>query len=104
MTKLNKLKAKIHPPRLDSEKMAMFATRTPHPPNPIGLSLVKLEKVDALPAAAGVWTDARDVRTLDVRFTASAERDFARHLGVRAANSMEFVWKILTSATVWTAI
>ena len=36
--------AKVHPPRLGGETMGVFATRSPHRPNPIGLSLVKLIK------------------------------------------------------------
>ncbi len=36
----------IKPPRLGGkEKVGVFATRSPHRPNPIGMSLVKLEKV-----------------------------------------------------------
>ena len=35
----------VHPPRLDGGKKGIFATRTPHRPNPIGLSLCKLESV-----------------------------------------------------------
>lgn len=38
--------AKVHPPRLGGEPMGLFATRTPHRPNPIGLSLVELIQVD----------------------------------------------------------
>jgi tRNA (adenine37-N6)-methyltransferase len=33
-------------PFLDSEKRGVFATRAPSRPNPIGLSVVKLERVD----------------------------------------------------------
>jgi len=36
----------VHPPRLDGGKKGIFATRTPHRPNPIGLSLCKLEGID----------------------------------------------------------
>ena len=36
--------AKVHPPRLGGDSMGVFATRSPHRPNPIGLSLVKLIK------------------------------------------------------------
>ena len=42
-------KSKIHPPRLDGGKVGLFATRTPHRPNPIGLSLVRLERVEGIP-------------------------------------------------------
>lgn len=41
-----RFRAKIHPPRLEGETMGVFATRTPHRPNPIGLSLVKIEKIE----------------------------------------------------------
>lgn len=38
--------AKVHPPRLQGKTMGVFATRTPHRPNPIGLSLVKIVKIE----------------------------------------------------------
>ena len=38
---------KVAPPRLGGAKQGVFATRSPHRPNPIGLSVVKLESVDA---------------------------------------------------------
>lgn len=37
-----KFHAKVHPPRLEGETKGVFATRSPHRPNPIGLSLVEL--------------------------------------------------------------
>ena len=37
---------KIHPPRLKGGKIGVFASRSPHRPNPIGLSLAKLERVE----------------------------------------------------------
>lgn len=37
--------AKVHPPRLEGKTMGVFATRTPHRPNPIGLSLVEIVKI-----------------------------------------------------------
>ena len=39
-------KAKISPPRLEGEKVGVFCTRSPHRPNPIGISLVQLERVE----------------------------------------------------------
>ncbi len=36
---------KIHPPRLRGRKIGVFASRSPHRPNPLGLSLAKLEMV-----------------------------------------------------------
>lgn len=38
--------AKVHPPRLLGTSVGLFATRTPHRYNPIGLSRVKLDRVD----------------------------------------------------------
>ncbi len=37
---------KIHPPRLKGGKIGAFASRSPHRPNPLGLSLAKLERVE----------------------------------------------------------
>jgi len=39
------LRAKVQPPMLDGEKTGLFATRSPHRPNPIGLSLCRLDRV-----------------------------------------------------------
>jgi tRNA-Thr(GGU) m(6)t(6)A37 methyltransferase TsaA len=39
-------KTKVHPPRLEGKAIGVFASRSPHRPNPIGLSLVKIEKVE----------------------------------------------------------
>ena len=41
-----KFHAKIHPPRLNGESTGIFASRSPHRPNPIGLSLAKIEKLE----------------------------------------------------------
>ena len=40
------LRCQVHPPRLDGLKVGLFATRSPHRPNNLGLSLVRLERVD----------------------------------------------------------
>lgn len=40
-------RAKVLPPRSD-QKRGVFATRSPHRPNPIGLSAVRLDRVDGL--------------------------------------------------------
>ncbi|MFT5904997.1 MAG: tRNA-Thr(GGU) m(6)t(6)A37 methyltransferase TsaA [Cryomorphaceae bacterium] len=43
-----KVKATVRPPRLGgNEKVGVFASRSPFRPNPIGLSLVKLERIEA---------------------------------------------------------
>ena len=39
---------KVLPPRSDSGRKGVFATRAPHRPNPLGLSALKLEKIDGL--------------------------------------------------------
>ena len=44
--RLRQVKAKIHPPGLQGKKVGLFATRTPHRPNPIGLSLCRLVRVE----------------------------------------------------------
>jgi tRNA-Thr(GGU) m(6)t(6)A37 methyltransferase TsaA len=38
--------AKVAPPRLKGKRVGLFATRAPHRPNPIGLSLAKVERVE----------------------------------------------------------
>ena len=40
------VKAKVKPPRLNGAKTGVFSTRSPHRPNPIGLTLAKLESVE----------------------------------------------------------
>ena len=42
----NNRKTKIAPPKLEGEKMGVFATRSPHRYNPIGLSIAKLDRLD----------------------------------------------------------
>lgn len=37
---------KVKPPRLGGRKVGVFACRSPHRPNPIGLSLVRLDRVE----------------------------------------------------------
>lgn len=44
--KVSRYHAKVHPPRMGGKSIGLFATRTPHRPNPIGLSLVELIKVE----------------------------------------------------------
>jgi tRNA-Thr(GGU) m(6)t(6)A37 methyltransferase TsaA len=39
-------KAKIRPPRLLGKKLGMFATRTPHRVNPIGLTVCRLDRIE----------------------------------------------------------
>ncbi|XP_058067289.1 tRNA (adenine(37)-N6)-methyltransferase [Anopheles bellator] len=39
-------KTKVAPPRLDGIRVGVFSTRSPHRPCPIGLSLVRLDKIE----------------------------------------------------------
>jgi len=39
-------KSKVAPPRAGGKKVGIFASRAPYRPSPIGLSLVKIEKID----------------------------------------------------------
>jgi tRNA (adenine37-N6)-methyltransferase len=39
---------KVLPPRSSTGRKGVFATRSPHRPNPIGMSVVRLERVDGL--------------------------------------------------------
>ena len=39
---------KVLPPRSTTGRKGLFATRSPHRPNPIGMSVVRLERVDGL--------------------------------------------------------
>ncbi len=92
---------KVLPPRSDSGRKGVFSTRSPHRPNPIGLSALRLLKVeglrvhvqdvdlvdgtpvldikpyvpytDAFPDAQGGWLTADPVAAWDVVFSAQAE-------------------------------
>lgn len=48
---------KVHPPRLGGGSIGVFATRSPHRPNPLGLSLVKFEKREG----ARLWISGPDL-------------------------------------------
>ncbi|MFO1401795.1 MAG: tRNA (N6-threonylcarbamoyladenosine(37)-N6)-methyltransferase TrmO [Steroidobacteraceae bacterium] len=50
---------KVLPPRSTSGRKGVFATRAPHRPNPLGLSVVRLERV------AGLTLHVRDLDMLD---------------------------------------
>ncbi len=50
--------AKVHPPRWNGKSLGVFATRTPHRPNPIGLSLVQIQEV----TPEGIWVQGIDLQ------------------------------------------
>lgn len=90
----------VHPPRLKGKTVGVFASRSPHRPSPIGLSLARLLKVegdtlhlaevdlvdgtpildvkpyipayDSLPQAAPGWTGRAEPRELVVEFSDAA--------------------------------
>lgn len=103
--KVARYHAKVHPPRLGGQSMGLFATRSPHRPNPLGLSLVELVRiekdtvifagadlvdgtpivdikpylpeVEALPAARTGWLGAVEKKPIDVQFLSAAETALA---------------------------
>jgi tRNA-Thr(GGU) m(6)t(6)A37 methyltransferase TsaA len=50
---------KVLPPRSTSGRKGVFATRSPHRPNPLGLSALRLERID------GLTLHVRDIDLLD---------------------------------------
>lgn len=101
--------AKVHPPRLGGESRGVFATRSPHRPNPIGLSLVEivriengeiivagadlvdgtplldikpyLPEIEARPEAKTGWSGQVAGSALEVEFTPESEAILARWQG-----------------------
>ncbi len=91
------VKLKIHPPRLKGEKIGVFASRSPHRPNPIGLSVVKILEIheneiivggvdfiegtpildikpylvsfDSVPEASQGWLGSKPIEKMKVEFT-----------------------------------
>jgi len=100
------VRPKIHPPRLKGESVGLFASRSPHRPSPIGLSLARLVKVDgatvhlagidlvdgtpildlkpyipewdSVPHATAGWTKDAPFPTLNVGFSHSAADDIKK--------------------------
>lgn len=96
---------KVHPPRLKGRTVGLFASRSPHRPSPIGLSLARLVKVegntlhlsgidlvdgtpildvkpyipdcDGAPGATAGWTADAPFTTLDVAFAPIGLADIA---------------------------
>lgn len=50
-------RVKIRPPRMNGDRLGVFATRGPHRPNPIGLTLAAIQKVDR----RGLWLQGMDL-------------------------------------------
>jgi tRNA-Thr(GGU) m(6)t(6)A37 methyltransferase TsaA len=99
LNSVSRYHAKVHPPRLGGDPIGLFATRSPHRPNPIGLSLVELIEiknnvlilsgadlvdgtpildvkpylpyVESLPEARAGWTGQVDKEEIQVEFLPS---------------------------------
>lgn len=97
------IRPKIHPPRLKGESIGLFASRSPHRPSPIGLSLARIVSVkgaamqlagidlvdgtpildikpyipewDSVPQATPGWTKDAPFPSLNVGFSPSAVDD-----------------------------
>lgn len=95
----------VHPPRLGRKGMGAFATRSPLRPNPIGLSLVKIDRVikeriyisgidiiegtpvldikpyinayDSVPDSKSGWLEDLKTEDLEVKFSQEALQDLA---------------------------
>lgn len=75
--------AKVHPPRLSGESLGVFATRSPHRPNPIGLSVCKMIRIEK----TGIWVEALDV------IDGTPVLDIKPYLPeVEALPEAEFIW------------
>jgi tRNA (adenine37-N6)-methyltransferase len=96
---------KVLPPRSEAGRKGVFSTRSPHRPNPLGLSVLRLERVDGLrvhvrdvdlvdgtpvldikpyvpysdafPDSPGGWLTADPVQAHTVRFSPRAEAQLA---------------------------
>ncbi|MEI7973375.1 MAG: tRNA (N6-threonylcarbamoyladenosine(37)-N6)-methyltransferase TrmO [Bdellovibrio sp.] len=81
--------AKVHPPRLSGESLGVFATRSPHRPNPIGLSVCKIIDIEK----NGIWVEALDV------IDGTPVLDIKPYLPeVEALPGAQFIWPSKTAA------
>jgi tRNA (adenine37-N6)-methyltransferase len=111
------IKTKVHPPRMAGEKVGVFATRSPHRPNPIGLSVVKIERIegsmiyvsgvdfvngtpvldikpylpsaDRISEAQGGWADAKSERSVQVEFSEEALAQIDEKQKLRADSDLK---------------
>lgn len=111
LNNVSRFHAKVHPPRLQGESMGLFATRTPHRPNPLGLSLVTIKsitpsgieimgadladgtpvydvkpylpEIEAHPMARGGWASKAEKPSVPVRFESEELQKRIFHWGQR---------------------
>ncbi len=81
-SKHSRQRGKVHPPRLQGKKVGVLASRTPHRPNPIGLTLARIEKVygDKMIVSGVDLIDGTPI--LDIKpYLAQADRPEEFHCG-----------------------
>ena len=117
--------AKVHPPRLQGGTIGLFASRSPHRPSPLGLSLARLVKVegdtihlsgidlvdgtpildvkpyipesDSAPGASSGWTKDAEFPSLTVEFSPKALLDIgAAEKRLKTAGIKELLADILS--------
>jgi len=111
--------AKVHPPRMQGKAVGVFATRSPHRPNPIGLSLVEILKIEkntltlggvdliegtpildikpylpqheSLPQARSGWSTEQKINPIEVRFSPTALEQLQRWQQQSGGHELESV-------------
>jgi hypothetical protein len=78
---------KVLPPRSPSKRRGVFATRSPHRPNPLGLSSVRLERIEGLVLHVRDLDLVDGTPVLDVKpYVAYADAHPGAHAGWLAAD------------------
>lgn len=89
------LKTKIHPPRFEGQAVGVFASRSPHRPNPIGLSLVRILAVNGRTLKVSGVDLIDQTPILDIKpYLASIEAPLGAHEGWSAAARSEAEYQI----------
>jgi tRNA-Thr(GGU) m(6)t(6)A37 methyltransferase TsaA len=119
-----KFKSTVHPPRLKGGTVGVFASRSPHRPSPIGLSLARLDRVekdtlflsqidlvdgtpildvkpyipsyDLAESPRAGWTERVERAAFEVRFSESALADLARLEKSRAEQTRRLISEVLS--------
>jgi tRNA-Thr(GGU) m(6)t(6)A37 methyltransferase TsaA len=100
--------AKVHPPRMGGEPIGVFATRSPHRPNPIGLSLVKIEKIEGSQIfLSGVdlvdGTPVLDIKPYlpEVESIPEAKGGWSQAVSTKTEMTVEWTEEILKTVQEW---
>jgi len=98
-TASSSIKSKVVPPRAGGEKVGIYATRTPHRHNPIGLSLVRLDRISA--SRKGIWvlgadlldgTPILDIKPYIPNFESVPHARVPQWVGTKVENSCTIEW------------